>query len=332
MPGPNIMNLFSEKTEEHLKITKYISPLKDSDKQLITSLITLPITNSKENLKLNFENSFEYIRMYFNSGPYQGFKFYDEEHLIIFALSKKKKPHFKLFRPLGNSAHEKFPDIVAALNSISPYYIQTVGLDTEDLKILKKNNKLEIKNIKEFNYYIYDLELMSSLRGNRWKAVRQKISAFNRNHPRLKVEQLSVENKDEVVHYIGAWRRQLLSKRGLSYANLEKNKFAARFYADKNDFKNIWSTVYRLGTRVVAFQLLYRLGPDSAAHSIGLADANLKGLSETTQVDIWEKLYQGGIRYINDGPSWRAGLEKYKQKFNPISSQKIFECKIHSIS
>jgi len=144
----------------------------------------------------------------------------------------------------------------------------------------------------------------------------------------LKPERLNDENLNDVVHFIGAWRRQLISKKGISYSNLEKNRDAVKYYSYKNDFDNIWSTVYRLGGRVVAVQLLYRLNKNSAAHAIGLADNSITGLSEATQIDIWQKLNEGGIRYINDGPSWRQGLDRYKKKFNPISAQKLFECKI----
>jgi len=78
-----------------------------------------------------------------------------------------------------------------------------------------------MKNIKEFNYWIYDLNTMNDLHGIKWKNVRQKISAFHNNNPKLKIEQLSKNNYEDVIHFIGEWRRTLLSKRGLSYANLK---------------------------------------------------------------------------------------------------------------
>jgi hypothetical protein len=160
--------------------------------------------------------------------------------------------------------------------------------------------------------------------------VRQKISTFKNNYPqnKLKAVPLGPENHEHVIHFIGAWRREKLVKGKFSYSNLEKNKFAARYYSDKNDLKDIWAYVYKLRERVVGFQLLYRLGSDSAGHAIGLADPEIKGLSEHCQIDIWKKIHRFGIRYVNDGPSWRPGLDRYKQKFNPITTQQVFECKI----
>jgi hypothetical protein len=264
--------------------------------------------------------------MYFTTGGYRGFKYLDQENLIIFGIEKKNK--FKMFKPLGANAWEEFPGMVQFISSITNYPIHMVCLSNSDLKKLKRQTELEVKNIKEFNYYIYDLSHLGELSGNRWKNVRQKIAGFNRSYPKLKIEHLTPENSENVVHFIGAWRRYILSSRGHSYANLEKNKFAVRYYSHKNDMKNIWSTVYKLKGRVVAFQLLYRLGENSAAHAIGVADTEFKGLTETAQVDIWRRANQHGIRYINDGASWRAGLDRYKRKFNPVSIQTVFECKI----
>lgn len=328
MTLPDQNKLFNNISQEYNDIKESITRITESDQALISMFFEKPNTKSQENLRLNFEDSFEYIRLYFNSGRYQGYKFHDNKNLIIFALEKKKKPHFKLFKPLGPNGTKKIPEIVGALSSITDYPIQLVCLNNTHLKALKNNPQIQIKNIKEFSYYIYDLNQLNNLRGNRWKNVRQKITAFKKTYPKLTTQQLSPDNYEETIHFIGAWRRQLLSRRGLSYANLEKNKFAAQYYSVKNDISNIWSTVYRLSGRVVAFQMLYRLGETEAAHAIGLADTEVKNLSEFTQVQIWEELLRAGIRYINDGPSWRPGLDRYKQKFNPISSQQVFECKL----
>jgi hypothetical protein len=322
--------IFNQFQDEQQYLTSLISPITDSDEELFESCLPPPVSNSSKDSRLNFEDSFEYVRMYFNSGGFRGFKLYDNKDLIIFALEKKKKPHFKLFKPLNTQRIQRFSEIITALSSVTEYPIQIVCINNEHLKLLKKDKQLEVKNVKEFKYYIYDLDTLNELRGNQWKTVRQKISTFKRNYPKLKVEPLSSQNYDETKHFIGAWRRELLANRGLSYANIEKNKFAREYYSEKNDFRHIWSTVYRLGTRVVAFQLAYRLGPETAAHAIGLADTNIKGLSEFTQIQIWEQLHNDGIRFINDGPSWRPGLQKYKLKFNPVTSQQVFECKIRS--
>jgi hypothetical protein len=312
------------------ELSKYISPIIEADFDLISSNFPKPETTSIDNLQLKFENSFEYIRLYFNSGQYLGFKLHDDNILLIFAITKKKKPHLTLFKPFDQRSMERIPDIIINLSTITGNQIQMVCLDNESLNELKRLVGVDVKNIKEFNYYIYDLDMLGDLAGNRWKNVRQKINNFNTKYPKLKIEKLGPENYNNVLHFIGQFRRELLDNRGHSYANLEKNKFAVQYYLDKNDFRNIWSTIYKLQGRVVAVQLLYRLGENSAAHAIGLADTEFTGLAEAAQIDIWRKVYDCGIRFINDGPSWRPGLDRYKRKFNPIHYQRVFECKIKS--
>ena len=326
----NNNELFKSFEEKDHEITKFISPITNADQDLYESYIQQPEDQTIKERTLNFENSFEYIRMYFNSGRYRGFKYHDGAHLIVFALEEKKKPRFKLFKPLGKGAFTKLPEIVSMLCQITDYPLQTVCLGNNDLSELKKLNSIQVKTVKEFNYYTYDLETMGDLVGNKWKNVRQKVAAFRKNHPKLKMERLGGNNYEAVIHFIGAWRRQLLSARRLSYSNLEKNKFAARYYSNKNDFEQIWATVYRHSGRVVGFQLLYRLGVDCAAHAIGLTDTTLPGLSETAQVDTWRQVQRSGVRFINDGASWRPGLDRYKRKFNPVGVQRVFECKIRT--
>jgi hypothetical protein len=288
MQEPELFELFNQGSDVDNNISRFISPIIEDDSELINSFL-LQKENTSDDLQLKFEDSFEYIRMYFNSGNYSGFKFFDDESLIIFAQENKKKPHFKLFKPIGTNAFEKVPGLIDLLSSITSYPIQTICLDKNSLKMLKKIRKIQVKNIKEFNYYIYDLKSLDNLSGNRWKNVRQKITAFHKNYPKLKTEPLAPENCKDAIHFIGAWRSHLLSDRGHSYANVEKNKFAIKYYSNRNDFENVWSRVYRLKGRIVAAQLLYRLNPDSAA---------------------------------------RTGLEKYKFKFNPVTTQQVFECKL----
>ena len=325
--------IFTQMDENYHKIIKFVTPISDSDIELFESFFAQPVIKPINKFRLNFEDSFEYIRMYFNSGRFSGFKFYDNNSLIIFAIEKKKKLHFKVLKPFGPNSIQKLVEIIKVLSYQTKFPVQVVCLNNDQLKALKNSSELILTNIKEFNYYIYDLKTLNDLHGNCWKNVRQKVTAFNSNYPKnkFKIERLNLDNCRETVHFIGGWRRELIARRELSYANLEKNKFAAQYFADKNDFDHIWSTVYRHRGSVVAFQLLYRLGPTAAGHAIGLADTNIKGLAEASQVDIWKQVYNCGIRFINDGPSWRPGLERYKKKFNPLLIQKVYECKVKSI-
>ena len=310
---------------------KNISRITAEDRTLFDTYIVKSSTGQQE---INYENSFEYIRMYFNFGKRQGYKYYDGDTLIFFArVGSKQKSHFKIFKPLSNNIKEsidKLSTLIKILKKDTLYPITIVCLTRDHLKNIKP--RLKIQKIRSFDYFIYDLNELSDLKGIKWKNVRQKVNAFIKNNPNIKITQLNEANSKKILHFIPAWRKGAIISRGFSYADIEKNKFAVRFYSNKVDLNNIWAKVYYIQGRVEGFQLLYRLiqtqTHKACAHAIGLANHKIIGLSEYSQIDIWQDVKKDGIRYINDGPSWRPGLKKYKQKFNPCGTQQVYECSV----
>ncbi|MCK5562049.1 MAG: DUF2156 domain-containing protein [Thermoplasmata archaeon] len=284
---------------------------------------------------INYEDSFEYIRMYFNLGKFQGYKLYDEDNLIFFArYGTAKKLHFKVFKPLGEDLTNSIKvlvQLVEALKCTTSTPITITCLTPTHLQALKK--QINVKKINSFDYYIYDLEDLAGLKGTKWKNVRQKLNTFQKNHPIVKCAALTPENSKKILHFVSAWRKTAATARGFSYVDIDKNKASVRYYQDISDVENLWTRAYYIHGKVEAFQLLYRiLTPASSeracAHAIGMANNRISGLSEYSQVDTWRALKEEGVKYINDGPSWRPGLKRYKQKFNPCGAQQVYECNV----
>lgn len=271
----------------------------------------------------NFEDSYEYIRLYFDNGEWKGYRFHDGESLVYFAMAgSSRKPEagrFKIFKPLGSEPVVKLKHLVGSLKQQSKNQVQVVCLPA------KVANKLQGLRKKQFRYLVFDVKAMEGLKGQKWKNVRQKITRFERENRSVRVETLREGNYRKVVHFVSKWRREALDTRGFSYAQVRKAKFAAKYYADKIDRQKIWGYVYFTGGKVSAFQLLYRISDNAAANPIGLSDVSIDGLAEYSQVHAWTQAQMGGIKYINDGPSWRRSLEKYKRKFNPVKEQIVIE-------
>ena len=233
----------------------------------------------------------------------------------------------KMFKPLGAKPVMTLRKLVKILKDISDNQIQIVCLPP------KVANRLQDWKRKQFRYLVFDVDDMEGLAGQKWKNVRQKVSRFERDNRSIRVESLSERNSGKVVHFISKWRREALDTRGFSYAQVDKARFAAKFYADrinryhdqKKPDQKIWAYVYFVGGRVSAFQVLYRLGERSAANPVGMADTHIYGLAEYSQVHAWTQAQLNGIKYINDGPSWRRSLEAYKRKFNPVGEQLVIE-------
>lgn len=314
------------------KLLENITKIADQDKLRFEQYLNKP---KPAKPVINYEDSFEYIRMYFKLGKFQGYKFYDEDNLIFFArYGTAKKPHFKVFKPLGEDLTKSLKaliQLVEALKNIATTPITLTCLTPTHLKELKK--RITINKINSFDYYIYDLEDLAGLKGTKWKNVRQKLNTFQKNNPKVKSAPLTPENSKKVLHFVSAWRRAAATARGFSYVDIDKNKASVRYYQDKSDVEYLWTRAYYIHGNVEAFQLLYRISTPAKserayAHAIGMANNRISGLSEYSQVDIWRALKEEGIKYINDGPSWRPGLKRYKQKFNPCDVQKVYECNV----
>ena len=283
-----------------------------------------PAEGDDEIIRANFEDSYEYIRLYFDSGDWHGMRYYDLDTLIFFAeagsVENPSARRFKVYKPLGHDPLGKLNMLIDKLRSITDQGITVTCLPAEIANNIDSGKK------RQFRYLIFDCFELLELYGQRWKNVRQKITRFEKEHRNVRIEHLSERNSERVVHFISEWRRCALHERGHSYAQVGKSKFAARYYAGMVDEKNIWAYVYFVGGKVSAFQLLYRVGSNAAANPIGMSDISMDGLAEYSQVHAWQQAAEAGIRYINDGPSWRRSLEDFKRKFNPVDSQLVIEC------
>jgi hypothetical protein len=299
-----------------------LADLTEADEELFYRFNPVPSEPLPQD-KVRFEDSYEYIRLYFDSGDWHGQRYYDGDTLIFLAHSgRSDRPasvRYKIFKPLGSEPVQKLYALLEHLKGSTDKQITVTCLPVE------LANDLEGFRKKQFRYLIYNVESISDLSGGSWKNVRQKLTKFKREHGKVRIDMLSKANREKVVHFISSWRREALNERGFSYAQVEKAKFAARYYSDKMDTSQIWAYVYYIEGRVSGFQLLYRLGPNAAANPIGLADISIDGMAEYSQVHAWTEAAGHGLIYINDGPSWRRSLEQFKSKFNPISEQLVFE-------
>jgi len=312
------------------KLADRISKITQEDRILFEKYISItPIDKPG----INYENSFDYIQMYFNLGKFQGYKYLDKKTLLIFGISGKgSKAQIKFFKPLGSDRTRSTEVLSSYISELKETYTKPITLaclSNEQFKVMKR--KITVKKARNFEYFIYDLEDMNELKGAKWKNVRQKINTFRNNYPKIRVEDISETSCKKVIHFISEWRRDAAA-RGFSYIDIEKNKAGTIYYKNKIDNKLVWGKVYYLKGKVEAFQLLFKLATSpeirACGHAIGMVNNNIAGLSEYTQINVWQFVKEYGIRYVNDGPSWRPGLKRYKKKFNPCGVQLSIECKV----
>lgn len=293
-------------------LDKYISKVTDDDRDLFESYI--------HPSKPRFENSFDFIKIYFDNGRNVAYKYCNDENLIFFSKMGKNRIRHQISKPLGEDVIDKSLSLHSHLKTVSDGDLFIRDLD-EDLV-----RELDCEKIRRFEQFIYDLKEINDLKGSRWRNVRQKINRFQKDHKEVRIRKLNKDNYKDAVHLIGAWRKHGLEERGFSYSDIKKNLFTARYYSDKIDDENIWSYIYYIKSRPVSFQFLYRVSDDSAAHSIGISNIDFEGLSEFSQIDTWLMVKDCGIRLINDGYTWSNKLRTYKKKFNPMGKEIVYWC------
>ena len=320
------------------KMHDSITPATTKDSSLFDSYL-------KE--KVDFEDSFHYLKIYFCSPGQTLFKFHEGDALIFF--SRNKRGHYKVFKPLGEQGEEKLPALLRYLSKQSQHPLDIRFLTNERISFLKERG-ISLTRVQSFDFLLYDLRperggvaahlpcgfvpvgdgdethpaSILSLKGRRTRDLRQKINHFTRHHlGNVSTEELSFDNLKDGIHFFSKWKKKA-QERGFSYIDTEKNKTALRYLADKVDGNNIWCTLYRIGGVVEGVQALYQINETTAAHIIGSVNIGLAGFSEWSQVDIWEKVAGGGVRYVNDGYSWTPRLRSYKMKFCPSFVKMVY--------
>jgi len=303
----------------------HISPVTAKDEALFSRFLEKP---------LNFEDSFHYLQIYFQSGGQELFKYHKNDALIFF--SQDRRGHIKLFKPLGQDGEEVFPTLLHQLSNKSPHPLDLRFLTPAGIRALSGRG-VELGKPQRFEYLLYALGPMKdsspppgfrklegavsgnllSLRGRQFRTLRQKCSRFARLHDEdVRLEQLSPENLKDAIHFLARWKGQA-QVRGFSYIDIEKNKQALRYLVDKLDNRDVWCLLYYLGGKLEGVQAAYRINQSMAAHIIGCVNISHPGLSEWSQLHIWKEMAEVGIEYVNDGASWSAGLRAYKMKFRP---------------
>ena len=130
--------------------------------------------------------------------------------------------------------------------------------------------------------------------------------------------------------------------RGFSFADVHSDKYGAKLLSIINDYSNkkdtkepinlyndrIFYRILEIDNCISSFHLGYNIGffnkSKFFAHAIGISDLTIPHLSEYAQIDFWKYIAQKGIRYVNDGPTWKNSLETYKNKFRPMEKQYLY--------
>lgn len=277
-----------------------------------------------------------HLLLYYAPAPNFPFVLYNKDTVLFGSFTGRRRNNlflsFPFFRSI-DTARDRLnlflsaPELAKLLGemNVGQILIRDIGEEFANAITTKMTDKdvFSVRSLKEIHYNIYDIQKTIEHRGRSFENLRWHLNRFARDGHRVEAAPLG-EARSEVIHLIGEWRRRALKDRNFSYVDVASDKFGANYPGDPQ----ILSRVLRVDDKIAAFNLGYPIGFSREkkvfAHAIGICDLSIPGLAEFSQVDLWEKVASLGYQYINDGPSWRKGLEAYKKKFRPISSKRYY--------
>ena len=305
--------------------------------------------NCLENI--SYHQSIFHFLLYYAYYPKIPFIMHFQDQLLFGAIFGKNHSKLELSFPLLQDTQCSFNLLDQFVNDASIEHLlsnanitQVIFRDAPDefvqkLRLSQSKRKLEIKSVKEINYQTYDINRSLSLKGNEFANLRWHLNKFKKGKHTVESVVLS-DHLKAVIHLIGAWKKNAITKRGFSFVNVQSDKQAARLFStiaikELNESNNnhplvsdcLWS-VLKIDGHIRSFHLGFPLGIFSKkpvfAHAIGITDLSIPHLAEYAQYQFWQQIRKQGYQFVNDGPSWRSSLELYKLKFRPIHKKRFY--------
>lgn len=290
--------------------------------------------------------------LYYAYYPKIPFVFNTSESILFGSFYGKNYRHVELSFPFENDPESSIDTLHFLLTDSSFASLikdtQVTHLLLRDLNenmvhILRTSKdafQFQLLSLRELCYKIYNVRKTLDKKGKDFANLRWHLNKFQKdNHT---VESVPItEALKPVIHLIGSWKRTAIQERGFSYINVRSDKQAARLFNDiperHSDTRLTGNSprvndcilrVLKVDGQIRSFNFGYPLGiyekKDVFAHAVGITDLSIPHLAEFAQYDFWKKVHEDGYFDVNDGPSWKQSLERYKQKFRPIATKRYY--------
>ncbi|MFW6222809.1 MAG: hypothetical protein ACOC3T_04270 [Bacteroidota bacterium] len=172
---------------------------------------------------------------------------------------------------------------------------------------------------------------VAKLRGGKFLDARNKYNQLTKNNE-IRVEKLTTKllnyNKKQFDSFLKRWEENFDG--GLLGADdwSEPLFYMLRIYDDKE--YNLDGTVVFCNGQMESVNIYEKpVFPGMPANFlVPFFNTEIKGLSEFVFIDICKRLHAEGIALLDIGGSETEGLDRYKRKFNPVSSRALCTIKL----
>lgn len=268
-----------------------------------------------------------------SNGFYQSYGAIDGDALIVSAEYSKQTEERHLMLPL--SPEKAYPpealrDLAISLGFdkyryVSEEYMATYGQD-------QVNTFFRVSEQEQYEDYLYLVEDLSELKGNKYSKKRNLINQFQReyvNRDRVTVETISSSSSEECIDFMDSWFKE-------SNLDIDNDKdLICEKEAIIQNMAHIGlletpGILLRIDGEVCAFGIGAHITDDTGALPYEKAYPKIKGLYQYFDRLCAEKLFKG-YTYINkESDMGIPGIAKAKKSYRPVKRVKSYELKIRT--
>lgn len=251
------------------------------------------------------------------------------DYFCVFA--KQSDDYFMPIGPVGpisnayqNVAREVYQFMLETNRNPQIARIENVPQET---RLLLEENGFR-STLKETEY-LYEIEALTELKGNRYKSKRHPYNAFVARHASAKLNPYSPEDRGECLVLYDRWSSMRTEKCNdeVYLGMLEDSRCALQIGLTHAEELGLIGRVVRTNGRISGWTFGYRLTPDTFCILFEVTDLAIKGLAQFIYREFAREL-GNAYRWINAmGDSGLANLARVKRSYHParlILSYNIF--------
>lgn len=289
----------------------------------------------------SYENSWAFIAQ---EVRLSGLK-HERRGMLLTAVSKADDSAFIFILPPSGDTRDFSAHVLEAAAELAatsgrrvvlrklPPHLREQVLRTGSFTVLPPSAFTHPRDVPEDQFPQVVLDVTSTLQmyGSRYRRMRNDLKFFE-SHYRPEVVDLDPANVEQVERLIHGWCQEYNRRQALLSGATESNAVdpsaytvLARQFASAIDNSNYFAKVVRVGSRVAAFTLAGRVGPDCAAQYANLSILRARGCSEFLVLELLRELSAAGIAYLNLGGAETEGQFMFKKKFDVRLIKESFE-------
>jgi hypothetical protein len=258
---------------------------------------------------------------------FQPYAAVDSRSLIISGEFADRKDDRHLILPISSSKEftpEKLRDFAVSLGFEKYWFVPEDYIQQYGKSVVE--GFFKVREQKDFEDYIYAVDDLAHLKGNKYSKKRNLIHQFKRSYlyrGRVQIEDITPAFVPECIDFLDKWCAERdcdMDKDDILYCEYQ----AAINMIENIDLFEVRGILLRIDGEVSAFGIASRLTDDMGVLHFEKAFARVKGLYQYFDSECARRLFKG-YTYINKESDMNIpGLARAKKSYHPIMTVKSY--------